>query len=194
MQFRLTLATSLLLLVSCDLFSTRTPEPPTGSDNQGWTFPESPEIALANLHSAMGRRSSADYIRVFVSESSSSLGYVFQPDPVTISANPGKFDNWSVTNERQHSQSLFAPTNIPLDSLLNLETTVDRQTVVGDTAIISFGYLLHVGHKVDNRPRDFEGRADFRLIRFEDGGWYVVNWNDVRQTGKACWSDLKALF
>lgn len=182
------------MVVSCGLFSTRTPETPEGSGNEGWTFPESPEIVLTNLNSAMGRRSSADYTRLFVQDNNTPLGYKFEPDASAAASNPGLFDGWNVTREQKHSQSLFSPTNLPLDSLVLLETTIDRQTSIGDTTDISFGYVLHLGHKVDGRPRDFEGRAEFRLLRQSDGGWYVFIWADTRATGKACWSDLKALF
>ncbi len=185
---------SLLLLVSCDLFTTRTPETPEGTGTNGWRFPESPRVAIDNLNSAMGRRSPSDYTRLFVATGVSQTEYSYQPDPGTASSNPGMFDGWGVTKEQQHSQSLFAPTNVPLDSLVLLTMRVERETSVGDTSNISIDYVLHVGHKIEDRPRDFEGRGEFRLIRVEDGGWYIVNWSDTRATGKACWSDLKALF
>ncbi len=194
MLFRATMVVSLLLVVSCDLFTTRTPELPEGTGNAGWQFPESPEIVLSNLRSAMARRSSADYTRLFVPANHALPAYDFQPDPGSAAANPGIFEEWNITREQKHSQSLFAPTNLPLDSLVLLELILDRRSLIGDTASLSCGYTLYIGHKIDGRPREFEGRAEFRLLRIDGGGWYIFIWSDTRASGEACWSDLKVLF
>ena len=188
------LASLVVTTVSCELFTTRTPENPEGTGNGGWQFPESPEAALENLNSAMGRRSSADYLRLFLHDNQSYPEFRFYPDPVSNASNPGIFDEWNTSREQKHCQSLFAPVNLPLDSLLTLETVIDRQTTLADTANLTVSYRLYVGHKIADRSRDFEGRAEFRLLRIDDGGWYILSWTDFRTTGKSCWSDLKALF
>jgi len=194
MPLRLVIAFVSLSLISCEFFTTRTPEPPEGTGQTGWRFPESPEIALTNLSSAMARRSSADYIRVFISVEQNRFVYRFEPDPGTVSANPGRFDNWNIESERRHSQAMFAPSTTPLDSLVTIETAFDRQNILGDTAGVTIAYKLHVGHLSQGKPHDFEGRSEFRLLRQDDGGWYITDWIDTRSTGQACWSDLKTMF
>ena len=185
---------SLLTLCGCDLFTTRTPEPPDGGGNSGWRFPSSASIVLDNLASSVGRRSASDYIRGFAAQESGLPEFEFVPDPQTAAVNPGVFDGWNLASEINLGQSLFAPTNLPLDSIATLELTVERQTSISDTVIVSCGYHLHLGLTSDRAPRDMSGRAEFRILKANDGGWYVQKWSDTRVTGEACWSDLKAAF
>jgi hypothetical protein len=183
-----------LLFVGCELFTTRSPEDPEGGGSGVWQFPTSPEVVLMNLESAMGRRSAVDYSRLFTLPENNLPAYVFEADPNSNAANPGVFEHWSVLNEQKHSQSLFSPANLPLDSLAQLELTVERQTLLGDSATVSCSYVLHVGHLSDGIPREMAGQASFRLLRGSDGGWYIQYWSDLRRAGTGCWSDLKAAF
>jgi hypothetical protein len=186
-------ATSLLLS-GCNMFSTRSPEAPEGGGSQGWNFPATPQITMDDLQSAVGRRSSADYVRVLAAPESSLPEYVFVPDQQTAAANPGAFDGWNLAREMKLAQALFAPVNLPLDSLAVLTISVERQTTLTDTTVFTCNYQMHLGHLLDRVPRDMQGRAEFRMLRANDGGWYIQQWTDTRVTGQACWSDLKAAF
>lgn len=192
--FALLLATAALSAAGCDLFTTRVPEPPDGGDGAGWRFPASWQLALDNIRSAVGRKSSDDYVRTLAAAESGLPPYVWTPDPATVAAYPGLFDDWNLAREQQHIQKLFARTNLPDDSLALLELTVERQTPRGDTAEVSCGYRLHIGQRPDSSLREMEGIADFRILKSGDGGWYIQHWSDTRAAGKACWSDLKAAF
>lgn len=184
---------SLLLLFSgCEIFTTRTPEDPEGSTG-GWKFPASPEIVTDNLEVAIGRRSSFDYLKSFISEDVDSVYYVFEADPETESNNPGLFDDWGINQEQRFIEALFS--NLPLDSLSELTLIIrEERPVSNDTWQLSADYELHVGHTRDEAPRYMEGALDFILIRLNDGGWYVSSWRDQRISGYRCWSDLKARF
>jgi len=187
-----TFVLSILCIVGCDLFSTRAPEPPDGGGNSGWRFPSSPSIVLDNLSSSVGRRSSSDYIRTLAAQESGLPNFEFIPDQQTATINPGVFDGWNLDREVSFGQSLFAPANLPLDSLAVLDLTVERQTSIADTAIISCSYHLHLGLASDRAPRDMTGRAEYRILKANDGGWYIQRWTDARVAGESCWSDLKA--
>lgn len=186
--------TGNLALTGCELFTTRTPEKSSGSSEQGWQFPFTPSIIIENLVSAVGRRSVADYMQAFETGELESSQMEFIPDPETVSNYPGVFESWSNKRERSHVQSLFSPVNLPYDSLAVLELSIDRETVIGDSADISAQYVLHLGHLRDSAPREMEGRLEFRLRRSEQYGWYVCRWIDYRLAGRPCWSDLKAQF
>ncbi len=185
----------ILLLSGCGLFSTRTPEEPEGGSNIEWQFPRTPRIVVENLEVAVGRRSSVDYMRSFSTEDVGSAEFVFEADPDAEANNPDVFEDWDIERERNHVQSLFSPSNLPLDSLAELLIEITREPVIlGDSADLSAEYELAVGHLRDAAPRRMDGYLDFSLKRADDGGWYIRFWRDKRIAGHHCWSDLKAQF
>ena len=184
-----------LLLISCDLFSTRVPDEPEDSSASEWQFPYSPRIVVKNLEIAVGRRSIVDYMRSFSDTSEAEMSFQFEADSETQLRYPGLFDNWGSDNERSHVQALFSPANLPLDSLAELAVQLESDPVLtGDSAEIYADYEMHIGHLNESAPRQMEGQLYFVLKRAVDGGWYLVFWRDVRLTGHDCWSDLKAEF
>jgi len=183
-----------LTVCGCELFTTRTPETPTGTSGDEWRFPFTPQTVLENLISAVESRSTVDYMRNFEAGGADSAGFEFLPDPETAANYPGVFDDWNAKDELAWVQSLFSPSNIPPDSLTRLEVTTNRETVIGDSADLTAQYSLHVGHIRPTVPRDMAGRLKFKLLRASSGGWYVFRWADFRSPDHACWSDLKAQF
>jgi len=149
---------------------------------------------VSNLISAVGRRSSGDYIRTLAAAESGLPAFQFVPDPQSDAANPGAFDRWDLASELRYGQALFTPATLPLDSVAQLELTIERKSSLSDTASLGCHYALHLGHKLANAPRDMSGRAEFTLLKGSDGGWYIQRWVDLRDAGAACWSDLKAAF
>jgi len=181
----------MLLLSGCELFTTREPEPPTGASGGDWVFPSEPCIVLDNLQSAVGRRSSVDYMRSFGIGAVESFSFI--PDPKTNANFPGRFDGWDLARERKFVESIFTKVTLPNDSIAELNLEVDRSTELGDSAEITARYNLHLGHDLDEGPREMEGRAEFSLRRGNDGGWRIGTWTDFRSIG-SCLSDLKRLF
>ncbi len=188
------LLTVLFLALGCELFTTRTPEPPTGATGVGWEFPYMPYTVLDNLVTAVRGRSSVDYMRSFTSDEAGGGGFSFVADPETASRHPGLFDDWRFERERAHVESLFNSMNLPEDSLAALSYEVERETLVGDSAYLVARYELDLGHLRPTAPRRMRGRLEFRLLRQGDGGWYVQRWVDLHISGYHCWSDLKACF
>lgn len=179
-------------MAGCELFTTRPAEIPTGSNGEGWVFPSSPEIALTNITSSVGRRSSSDYLHSLANPSVGLPTFRFRSDPQTANANPGVFDGWNYDRETQFTQALFSPGNLPNDSISVFDLTIQHQSRVNDTSDVICGYSAHLGHKLDRLPRLMTGQAGFRILRATDGGWYITEWSDVRTSDQPCWSDLKA--
>ena len=183
----------IFTLTSCDLFSTREPEPPTGSSG-GRQFPRDPQTVIGNLVDAVGRRSSVDYMNIFSTDDGDSARFEFVPDPESVRSFPGKFDSWDLKQEERFTATLFAAATTPLDSIVFLEIVIDRETVIGDSAQTSAQYDLRVGHIREGAPRQMSGRMEFQMFKGDDGGWTIYRWVDVRLAGNSCWSDLKAHF
>lgn len=188
--------TFLLLVIvggGCELFTTRDPQAPLGSNGEGWNLPLTPRDVLSNMENAIGRRSDVDYMHSFSSTDAGLPDYAFIADPQAIADNPGRFENWGFAEETRYAQTLFNPANLPLDSLSTVTFNVSQERVIGDSARINAGYSLHLGH-LRTAPRSMEGQLEFNLLRGNDGGWYIQRWSDLRTGGDACWSDLKAKF
>ena len=181
-------------LTACDLFTTREPELPTGSSVGGRQFPRDPQTVVDNLIDAVGRRSSVDYMNTFSSDGTDSATFEYIPDPESVRNFPGRFDGWDLKQELRFSSALFATSTLPLDSLVNLEIDIDRETVIGDSARTSAQYDLHIGHLREGAPRQMSGKMEIELVKGNDGGWTVCKWIDVRLAGSSCLSDLKAHF
>jgi len=182
------------LFISCDLFTTREPETPTGSSSGGRQFPRDPQTVMDNLVDAVGRRSSVDYMYIFSPDEDDSARFEFIPDPESVRSFPGRFDNWDLKQEERFSATLFAAATTPLDSIAFLEIIVDRETVIGDSAQTSVQYDLRIGHLREGAPRQMSGRMDIEMVKGDDGSWTMRRWIDVRLAGSSCWSDLKAHF
>ena len=182
------------LITSCDLFSTRDPETPTGSTSGGRQFPRDPQTVIDNLIDAVERRSSVDYMHTFNADAGDSVIFEFIPDPESVHNFPGRFDDWSLKQESRFAETLFAVATLPLDSLITMEITIDRETVIGDSAETSAQYILHIGHLRDGAPRQMSGRMELKLFKGTGGGWIVQRWTDSRLAGSSCWSDLKGHF
>ncbi|MBM3326761.1 MAG: hypothetical protein FJY65_07250 [Calditrichaeota bacterium] len=183
-----------VILTGCELFSTRSPEPPAGSNGGRWRFPSQPRLVVDNLSSALGRRSSVDYAKSFISGPDEAYQYQFTPDPQTAADYPHFFDDWDVAQEQKFAQSLFNPGNFPLDSLISVEMNIEREVVIADSAQISAEYALYIGHLRSAAPREIAGRMELHLRKVIDGGWYILRWVDARRAGHSCFSDLKAKF
>jgi len=182
-----------VLSAGCELFTTRAPQEPLGSNGEGWNLPLTPRDVLTNLENSIGRRSDVDYSHSFSSPDVGVAAFVFIADPQTAADNPGQFDYWGLTEEKRFAQTLFNPANLPLDSLATVTFSVSQERVVSDSAKINAGYSLHLGH-LRNAPRRMEGQLEMNLLRGNDGGWYIQRWSDLRNGGSPCWSDLKAKF
>lgn len=181
-------------ITGCELFSTRAVETPTGTSGEGWVLPLSPLTVMENLISSIGRRSDVDYMRSFASQDNGMQQFSFYPDPQSESSYPGVFEGWSNPHEEAFIQSLFSPTNLPLDSIAEFRFEVQQETVLGDSSSINAYYSLHLGHVRESVARNVDGRLEFYLLRGQDGGWYIQRWYDVRIGDQPCWSDLKAQF
>ena len=184
---------TILIFQGCDLFSTRTPEEPEGGSDFVWRFPTNPDVVVENLEVAVGRRSSDDYMRSFITPEPGGLRFRFIADPDAQANNPVLFNEWDLNSERNHVQSLFAPSSLPLDSLIQLVITPTHSTpALGDSAELSAGYDFVIGHTLANAPRSMRGQLEFGMRRGNDGGWYIHRWRDMRIADHHCWSDLKA--
>jgi hypothetical protein len=186
----------LLIIVGCELFTTREPEKPDTGET-GYIPPTEPEILILNFENSIKRLNADNYIKCFFDEiGNHPLKYKFYPTASALAMYPSMFDDWSVESERRlinriasqfgsESLQLVFPNRKPI-----LETP--------DSAIFAADYVLTLPQKSQNQITDFRGRIQLTLISKPNGLWYISRWFDypIEQVDSEnnTWSILKAIY
>lgn len=103
----------ILLLVlqgGCGFFSTRDPDPPTGTQSSG-DLALTPQEALELMSSSFVLRDPNLYLRVISDQ------FEYSPLPSAYPEDPTFFQNWSYDREANFIHTLLAITLLPPDSL-----------------------------------------------------------------------------
>ncbi|MDH3252270.1 MAG: hypothetical protein OEM41_05715, partial [Ignavibacteria bacterium] len=153
----------LLAGVSCTLFDTREPEPPSqaGSD---FTPPNLPSDVISNLKNAIAQKNALNYMRSFADTTTIDEMFRFSPSATARTAYPGVFDDWDRIKEENHIKDLIShrPT---LASYSNLITSGDQYIPQGDATIFTSGYTFSFDTDDPAFPSTARGRLQFIIKR-----------------------------
>src|SRR6202008_3285660 len=137
-------------LQKCDIFQTRDPEPPTQSTSTRKP-PDTPEIVLDNLKSAIQEHNVENYIRSFVDTTlpgAPSFSFSASGDFA------GLFRSWQLEDERRYFQNLGAPVSgVPFLTFSNLQQ-INRASA---TTEFTMDYLLFYPHRQATEPKEVKG-------------------------------------
>jgi hypothetical protein len=175
-----------LVLAGCDLFSTRTAEPPDQSRHE-WEVPVVAGDVLRNMADALAQHDAVNYLRSFSGDS-----LVFEADPAALSLYPS-LQNWDYTAESQMANQLFSLGTLPADSLLTVVFTNQVENPTADSTLIRADYTLTAHVAVSGVPRDMAGTAEFVLRKGRDSYWQIYRWRDFRAGEQTSWSEFKSL-
>ncbi|MCB9391481.1 MAG: hypothetical protein H6506_02380 [Calditrichaeota bacterium] len=176
----------MVLFTGCDLFSTRSPEPPDGARGS-WEVPLTPTDVLTNISVALFERNASNYLRSFQADS-----FMFEADPQVLLQQPSIAD-WDYAREQSHINSLLSEGVLPRDSIIFVVFSATDQTLLGDTAQVTTRYDLTAQVALSGAPGPLAGEAVFSMRVGSQGYWEIVRWSDRRTEELASWSDLKAL-
>lgn len=185
------LAAMILLGAGCDLFRSRTVEPPLENGN-GVTYPPplQPDSVFVNFRNALTEQNQQEYMNCFFAAGDPGGTYQFIPDPNVTGwqiTTP-----WGYAEENQTIQYLFSlmmPSSPPFLSL-----TEQSRTAYGvDSVKISQTYHLLAPTSDPLLPSEVRGEADYVLARTETGFWAILRWTDLHGLeGQPSWTALKA--
>lgn len=185
---------SLLLsffFIGCDIFETRTPEPP----NQGGSSflpPTSVDMALTNLKNAISERNSTNYLRCFVDTLNSSRRFDYIPTSTALARFPTVFSRWTLRSEQSYFENLKAIMQTTATSSLTL--TGSFQLVASDSAVYNADYQLTFQHGISGIPETVRGHLQFTLATDRNKIWSIFQWIDTSIGQEASWSELKGRF
>ncbi len=175
----------LLVLASCDVFGTRTPEPPEGEAGT-WVQPVAPDIVVENLRTSINELNASNYRR------SLHQDFVFTPTTEAYVRNPDQWDNWDRAQENGYFVTVAEASKESSGNLLRLE---DSTTELGDKDyILESQYILIINHGNQQISDTLQGRLTWFITKKADGLWTLIQWDDQSVGAADSWSDLKAEF
>lgn len=176
-----------LILVSCDLITTRNPEDPDklGSTNVPAT---SPQVLIRNLKSSMEEKISENYIACLVDSSFLRKKFQFIPAAGSITQYP-VLNIWNISSERQYFNNLKS--NLSQGANISLQIMSEVHTPMGDSAIYSFDYTLQITSNNLTFAGQYSGSVHLKVFLDSRNQWVIVDWQDIKKENLLCWSDLK---
>jgi len=184
---------ALAAMVSCNIFETREPEPPTQSSSN-YIPPSEPSLVLSNMANAFRDMNSVNYLKSFADSATSGRSFAFEPTPQAKLKYGGVFLSWAKQSEQQYFENVRS--KIPSGSSASLAfDALTAQSLQSDSAQYEATYRLTAQHSVASIPKEARGRAQFFLLADRSRNWVIWRWVDV-PTGASTftWSDLKGEF
>lgn len=180
-------------LTACNIFETRTPEPPTQSSSSFIPATE-PSLVFSNMSNAFRDLSSLNYIKSFADSSTAGRSFSFEPTPQAKVKYGGVFLFWNRQSEQQYFENLRS--KIPSGSTASLVfQTLTVQSIQSDSAQYEATYTITAPHSVASVPKQANGKAQFLLLADRSRNWVIWRWIDVPTTSNSfTWSDLKGEF
>jgi hypothetical protein len=177
----------LFLISGCDLLTTRTPEDPE-SRRSTFVTPVSAEILFQNLTGAFREKIVENYIACFVDTAFADVKFVFQP-----SAGASIPGNWNLQNEKDYFNSMLS--SISEGSQITLQLVNETKNILeNNKATYQYDYSISLPNTDTTLPEEFEGSAQFTIIKDERGQWVITEWIDIKKDDFPTWSELKGRF
>jgi hypothetical protein len=182
-----------LTLQSCNIFETRSPEPPTQSSSS-YTPATEPSLVFTNMSNAFRDLNSLNYLKSFADSSTAGRSFSFEPTPQAKVKYGGAFLFWNRQSEQQYFENLRSKIQSGSTASLVFQT-LTVQSIQSDSAQYEATYTVTVPHTVASVPKQATGKAQFLLLADRSRNWVIWRWIDVPTTSNAfTWSDLKGEF
>ncbi len=182
-----------LTLVACNIFETRTPEPPSQSSSN-FVPATDPSIVFSNMTNAFHDLNSVNYVKSFADSSTAGHNFSFEPTQEATVKYGGVFLTWNRQSEQQYFENMRS--KIPSGSTATLVwESLTAQSLQSDSAEYEATYSLTAPYTVATLPTQATGKAQFLLIADKSGNWVIWRWIDITTSTSAfSWSDLKGAF
>lgn len=186
----------VIFTCSCDIFSTRDPETPSGLSED---FPPatSTDILIDNLISSFNSENYTVYLNCFTDRSKESLSnFEFIAASDAVANYPSLFFGWSIDNETRNIKAMFSALDESQKPLLSL-SNAKYEIKTADSSVFSADYYIRIKLADNATENVYNGSLYFTLIPEKNGLWRIVRWTDINKqsdTLNFSWSMLKAKF
>ena len=185
----------MLIVTSCSVLDTRTPESPTNTVQYDPAFDY--QTVLVNLRKSIQYKDPAGYVRCLSDTTDQNASqYLFEPNIEVLTRFSGLFSQWTITQERAYFQNILS--KIPSDLNCDLQLVNPKYDgITPDSVIILYDYILTLPHTVASIPQISSGGLRFVIKRQNNGIWSIQRWSDflhVNDSIGETWSLIKAQF
>jgi hypothetical protein len=177
----------VMQIVSCDLFSTRDPEEPSGFRNN-FNSPTTPDVLFENFQSSFNDKTIENYTSNFIDSLYLHNTYKFVPAGDAATEFPRLLD-WTLEDEKQYFTRLTS--SVPTNQKLGLTLSFVEKTVYVDSAVYNYNYTITVNSNDENIPRFCAGSSQFTINIDERNFWVITKWLDISNNQDNSWSVLK---
>lgn len=180
---------TVFFLWSCDLFRTRSTEPPFNSGSP-WIPPTQVEQVFINMSLAIAELNSENYLKSFFDMDELENTFLFLPNPNTVGWPAS--EPWDYEVEKRTIENLFSQMSPEVPGYLHFDVGESLSYGNEDSVWVTKPYslLVPVTDPSQNIPQDVSGTAHFYLAKTSIGYWAIYRWEDV--DGSPSWTDLKA--
>jgi len=183
-----------IVLSSCNIFQTRTPQPPQEGQSN-FAPPQLPSIVIENLKNSIVEKNPEDYLFCLSDTAVGSYGgrrFSFQPPSDVFLSYQSIFQNWNRNSENLYFNN-FRNSSSP-NSTPALNTTGDIYTnFSSDSVEYAADYDLEWPNTVQGFDQSFHGFMQLYIVQDEHGNWAICKWVDFRTSDSLkTWSELKA--
>ncbi|MEW6195110.1 MAG: hypothetical protein AB1521_08150 [Bacteroidota bacterium] len=188
MKTKIIISVFLIVIVnSCDLFTTREPESPENPSNN--LIPATtPEILFSNLESSIESKVLEYYLSCFIDQTYLNKDYLFIASGSALTQYP-VLSSWDLNSERQYFNNLSA--NLGEGSNITITFSEQTNNPQGDSSIYSLDYSMNIVSTNTTIAGDYKGSALFKIFLDSRNQWVIVEWQDIKKENFSCWSDLK---
>ncbi|MDE3058357.1 MAG: hypothetical protein KGJ59_10420 [Bacteroidota bacterium] len=184
-----------LLISSCNLLKTRTPQNPVTPST---TNPpaNSPTALLNNFISAVTKKDAVEYAKLFSDTASGSMPYTFVPAQSSAIRYTAVFSRWTKDSEQDYFQKAMASLSSGAIPSLVFLSDMNSGVVMfqSDSAVFQTDYVLFVPHTQPNLTTTFKGNARFYMAPNITNTWAIYRWEDFETAKDSSWSELKGQF
>jgi len=173
----------LFIIEGCGLFTTREPETPTGMQT-GDEIADTPQDVLTCMKTAISLHDPEMYLKI--------IDQKFDYAAPSYQENPVIFQTWGFDQENSFIHRLLSPTLLPAVSIATLTFEHISDTEWVDSLLTVERYTLEIEISITDFPTLYEGQAELKMIRQENGGWKISQWVDEAAGGKYSMSHLRA--
>jgi hypothetical protein len=189
-SYPLLFALCSLLFTSCNIFETRSTEPPNETRTH-FVTPITDSLVIENLKYAIEERNTENYLKCFSDTAHRGAVFTFIPSQ-DVSSQYRIFDEWNLHSERKFFDRLRISTMMNTPSALLLATR--NKTEASDSVLLTADYTVSFVHN-QNFSREARGLVEFIITRnLTNGLWGIRRWSDFKTDSSHTWSYWKARF
>lgn len=189
---------AMVFIAGCDVFRTRTPDPP-GSATTQFDQPTSELVVVSNLQSALKQKNTEAFLLCLADTTQGFVSwqqYRFEPSAEAGARFSEKFATWSRLDERRALLALYSRLSADQAPILTLnQAHFDVRSP--DSAVYVATYTLELPIALSSIPTRVAGTLRWTIVPNRFGLWAIARWRDASSPASDSipdtWSTLKAL-